>query len=184
LTQGGVAKIIQTLREKFHFDYIICDSPAGLEREANLATYFSDIAIVVANPEVSSVRDADRMLDVLASKSQRTENNMDPMAHYLLLTRYDFDRVKKGDMLSVEDVLEILRIPLYLGVIPESSAVIPASNTGVPITLLKESNHLSKSAQKAKAAYEDAVKRLLGEKIPYRFITREKKGFFDWLRTE
>lgn len=179
LTQTGVEKVIHALKKDF--EYIICDSPAGLERGANLAMYFADIAIVVANPEVSSVRDSDRMLGVLTSKSQRAEHNAPPISTHLLLTRYNFERVQQGDMLSVDDVLDLLRIPL-LGVIPESPAVITASNTGVPITLLEKEKMTDKSSEIIKLAYEDAVKRLLGEAVPIRFLIPEKKGFFNWLR--
>ena len=184
LTQEGVANVMKALKEEFAFDYIICDSPAGLEKGAHLAMYFADIAVVVANPEISSVRDADRILGLMSSKSARSEQNREPIKSHLLLTRYAFERVKKGEMLSLEDVLEILRIPL-LGVIPESQAILSASNMGVPVTLLDSKQHhtLAKQAQTAKEAYQDAVKRLLGEEIPYRFITPEKKGFFDWLLT-
>lgn len=184
LTQQGVEKIIQSLKEEFKFDYIICDSPAGLERGAHLAMYFADIAIVVANPEVSAVRDADRILGLLDSKSQRAENNKEPIVSHLLLTRYNLDRVQKGEMLSLQDVLEILHIPL-LGVIPESQAILQASNMGMPITLLTDLRNSTsqKQAKQAKEAYEDAVSRLLGEETPHRFITPEKKGFFEWLYT-
>jgi septum site-determining protein MinD len=184
LTQDGVAQVIHTLKTDFNFDYIVCDSPAGLERGANLAMYFADVAVVVANPEVSSVRDADRILGLLSSKSQRAEKNEEPIINHLLLTRYDFNRVQKGEMLSLDDVLEILHIPL-LGVIPESEAILQASNLGTPITLLSETrSHASqKQVKRVKAAYEDAVGRLLGQDIPHRFTGPERKGFFDWLLT-
>lgn len=168
LTQEGVEKILDSLKQ--NFDYIVCDSPAGIERGAHLAMYFADMAIIVANPEISSVRDADRILGILASKSRRAEQNEAPINTHLLLTRYTLDRVEKGEMLSLEDVLEILRIPL-LGVIPESQAILRASNTGTPITLLEDDNY-------AKQAYQDAVSRLLGEETELRFIKPEKKGFF------
>lgn len=166
LTKEGVEKVLDELNQEF--DYIICDSPAGIERGAHLAMYFADHAIVVTNPEVSSVRDSDRMLGLLASKSRRAELNQDPIKEHLLLTRYSPTRVEKGDMLSVSDVLEILAIPL-LGVIPESQAVLRASNSGVPVTLDEESD--------AGQAYLDAVARLLGEDKPHRFLKQEKKGF-------
>lgn len=166
LTKEGVEKIFEEL--KTEFDHIICDSPAGIERGALLAMYFADSAIVVTNPEVSSVRDSDRMLGILSSKSRRAELNMEPIKEHLLLTRYSLNRVETGDMLSVDDVLEILAIPL-LGVIPESQAVLRASNSGVPVTIDAESD--------AGQAYTDAVSRLLGENVPFRFIKQEKKGF-------
>lgn len=165
LTQEGVESVLQELQHDF--DYIICDSPAGIERGAYLAMYYADSAIVVTNPEVSSVRDSDRMLGILASKSRRAEMNLEPITEHLLLTRYSLPRVQRGDMLSVDDVLEILAIPL-VGVIPESQAVLRASNSGVPVTLDADSD--------ARQAYLDAVARFLGDDIPHRFVKPEKKG--------
>jgi septum site-determining protein MinD len=162
LTMEGVNNVLNELSASF--DYIICDSPAGIERGAQLAMYFADIAIVVTNPEVSSVRDSDRILGLLASKTKRAEEGKEPIAEHLLLTRYSPQRVTKGDMLSLSDVNEILAIPV-LGVIPESQAVLRGSNSGVPVILDKESD--------AGLAYQDAVARLLGEDIPLRF-TEEK----------
>lgn len=156
LSKEGVAKVIDELKKEF--DYIVCDSPAGIEKGAMMALYFADEAIVVTNPEVSSVRDSDRILGVLASKSKRAEDKQTPIKEHLLLTRYSEARVKRGEMLSVEDVLEILSVPL-LGVIPESPAVLTSSNRGVPVTLDTQSD--------AKIAYEQAVRRLLGENIPF-----------------
>ncbi|MFZ0219760.1 MAG: septum site-determining protein MinD [Candidatus Aquirickettsiella sp.] len=165
LTKEGVEKILEELKKDF--DYILCDSPAGIERGATLAMYFADTAIVVSNPEVSSVRDSDRMLGILDSKSRRAELGLEPVKQHLLLTRYSLTRVERGDMLSVDDVLDILSIPL-LSVIPESQAVLRASNAGVPVTMNGESD--------AHQAYADAVSRLLGEEIPFKFIKLEKKG--------
>jgi septum site-determining protein MinD len=170
LSKEGVEKILQELSKDF--DFIICDSPAGIERGAYLAMYFADEAIVVTNPEVSSVRDSDRILGVLSSKSQRAEQGREPIKEHLLLTRYSPERVERGDMLSVDDVQEILSIPL-LGVIPESKAVLKASNSGQPVSLDSESD--------AGQAYMDAVGRFLGEAIEHRFIHAEKRGFFSKL---
>ena len=154
------------------FDWVICDSPAGIERGATLAMRYADTAVIVTNPEVSSVRDSDRILGVLASKSRRAELNQEPVQEHLLLTRYDPERVERGDMLKVDDVLEILAIPL-LGVVPESTAVLRASNIGMPVTLDEKSN--------ANQAYTDAVARFLGETVEHRFMKPEKKGFLDRL---
>lgn len=167
LTQEGVERVLNELSE--NFDYIVCDSPAGIERGAHLAMYFADDAIVVTNPEVSSVRDSDRMLGLLASKSRRAEANQEPIREYLLLTRYSPQRVKLGEMLSVDDVQEILSLHL-LGVIPESKAVLNASNSGVPVVMDEKSD--------AGQAYQDVVGRYLGENIAHRFIEAEKKGLF------
>lgn len=164
LTQDGVERVLDEL-SKDH-DYIVCDSPAGIERGALLAAYFADDAIVVTNPEVSSVRDSDRILGILASKTRRAERNNGRVKEHLLLTRYSPARVQKGEMLSVEDVREILAIDL-LGVIPESKSVLQASNSGVPVILDSDSD--------AGQAYTDAVARYLGEQRPHRFLV-EKRG--------
>jgi septum site-determining protein MinD len=154
------------------FDYVVCDSPAGIEHGATMAMYFADDAIVVTNPEVSSVRDSDRMLGILASKSRRAEQNEEPIREYLLLSRYAPERVVSGEMLSVDDVQEILSLKL-LGVIPESQAVLNASNSGAPVILDQESD--------AGQAYSDVVARYLGEDLPHRFLEVQKKGFLNRL---
>ena len=170
LTQEGVENVLQELKKEF--EYIVCDSPAGIERGAVMALYFADTAIVVTNPEVSSVRDSDRILGILASKSKRAEHKLEPIREYLLLTRYSAKRAAAGEMLSVNDVVEILHIPL-LGVIPESQAVLNASNRGVPVSLEQTTD--------AGLAYLDAVGRFLGEELPHRFIQEEKRGFLSRL---
>jgi septum site-determining protein MinD len=167
LTREGVERAIDELKDDF--DYIICDSPAGIEKGAHMALYFADHAIIVTNPEVSSVRDSDRILGLLAAKSRRAELGLEPVKEHLLLTRYDPARVERGDMLKLDDVLEILSIPL-LGVIPESQAVLRASNTGMPVILDAKST--------AGQAYSDAVARFLGDAIDHRFLSDDKKGFF------
>lgn len=170
LTKEGVGRVLQELAQEF--EYIVCDSPAGIEKGAFLAMYYADDAIVVTNPEVSSVRDADRMIGILSSKSRRAEVGEEPIREHLLLTRYAPERVKRGEMLSVDDVLEILALPL-LGVIPESQAVLSASNEGVPVILNERSD--------AGQAYKDAVARYLGEEVPHRFLKPEKRGLFSRL---
>lgn len=165
LTTKGVEKVLNRLADTFK--YIVCDSPAGIERGANLAMYFADDAFVVTNPEISSVRDSDRMLGILSSKSRRAEKNQEPIKEFLVLTRYSPDRAKLGEMLSVEDVQDILSLHL-LGVVPESKSVLNASNSGVPVILDKTSN--------AGQAYEDMICRYLGEDKPHRFIQESKKG--------
>jgi septum site-determining protein MinD len=165
LDQESVAAIIDELKKDF--EYIVCDSPAGIERGAFMAMYFADSAIIVTNPEVSSVRDSDRILGILASKSQRAEKGLTPIKEHLLLTRYAPARVERGEMLSIEDVLDILAVPL-LSVIPESTAVLKASNSGTPVIM--------DTASDAGQAYEDAVARFLGEEKPFRFITQPKQG--------
>ena len=170
LTIEGVERVLNDLQKDF--DYIVCDSPAGIEHGAMMALYFADHAIVVTNPEVSSVRDSDRILGMIASKSRRAELGQERITENLLLTRYSPARVERGEMLSVSDVKEILAIPL-LGVIPESQAVLKASNSGSPVILDIESD--------AGVAYSDAVDRFLGENLPHRFLTNEKKGLFQRL---
>ncbi len=166
LRMEGVEKVLDELSARF--DFVICDSPAGIEHGALMAMHFADEAVVVTNPEVSSVRDSDRVLGLLQSKTRKAKNGGNIREH-LLLTRYDPERVERGEMLSVADVEEILAIPL-LGVIPESKSVLAASNSGEPVIL----DNVSDAGQ----AYEDAVSRLLGETLPHRFINPAKKGFF------
>ena len=166
LTLEGIEQIIQAL--SLDFDYILCDSPAGIERGAQLAMYFADEAVLVTNPEVSSVRDTDRIIGLLQAKTQAVINGGKVREH-LLLTRYDPERVAEGEMLSLEDVQEILSVPL-VGVIPESEAVLKASNKGVPV--------IHEQGAEASLAYQDAVARLLGEERALRFVEPEKTGFF------
>jgi septum site-determining protein MinD len=165
LTIEGVEAVLNELSKDF--EYIVCDSPAGIEHGAHMALYFAEEAIIVTNPEVSSVRDSDRIIGILQSKSRLAEQGKSVKEH-LLLTRYNPERVARGEMLSVQDVEEILAIPL-LGVIPESEAVLKASNQGVPVIHDIESD--------AGQAYDDAVSRYLGEDRPHRFLEKQKKGF-------
>jgi len=165
LTIEGVEKVLNDLSQDF--DYIICDSPAGIEHGAQMALYFAEEAIIVTNPEVSSVRDSDRIIGILQSKSRMAEQGKSVKEH-LLLTRYNPERVDRGETLSVEDVEENLAIDL-LGVIPESEAVLKASNQGVPVVHDEDSD--------AGQAYDDAVARYLGEERPHRFLEKQKKGF-------
>ena len=167
LTQEGVAKVIDEMRNEF--DIVICDSPAGIERGAFYAMYFADRAVVVVNPEVSSVRDSDRVLGIMSSKSRRAEQGQTPIKEHLLLTRYSPDRVEKGDMMSIADVEEILGVKV-IGVIPEAPEVLSASNSGVPVILDEQAD--------PGQAYVDAVARLLGEDRPMRFTEPKRKGFF------
>jgi septum site-determining protein MinD len=171
LTKEGVEKVLKDLADD-GFDYILCDSPAGIEKGAFLAMYFADKAVVVVNPEVSSVRDSDRILGLLASKTRRAEHGDGDVAAYLLLTRYSPQRVENGEMLSITDVEEVLGLKT-IGVIPESGDVLNASNKGEPVIMDAESI--------AGQAYDDAVARLMGEDRPMRFTQLEKKGFFSKL---
>jgi septum site-determining protein MinD len=165
LSLEGVERVLNELAETFEF--IICDSPAGIEHGAQMALYFAEEAIIVTNPEVSSVRDSDRIIGILQSKS-RVAAQGGSVKEHLLLTRYNPERVERGEMLSVTDVEDILAIPL-LGVIPESEAVLKASNQGVPVVHDSDSD--------AGQAYADSVARYLGEDRPHRFLEKQKKGF-------
>jgi len=168
LTEEGVEKVIKDL-EHMAFDYIICDSPAGIERGAVMALTFADEALVVTNPEVSSIRDSDRILGILQSKSRRAKEGRESVKEHLIITRYSAKRVFEGEMLSYRDVQDLLRVPL-LGVIPESETVLQASNAGAPVIHTKESD--------AADAYTDVVARFLGEERPMRFVDYEKPGLF------
>jgi len=168
LTQDGVAKVIDDLKD-MGFEYIVCDSPAGIESGALMAAYFADDALVVTNPEVSSVRDSDRILGILSAKSRRAVEGDEPIKEFLLLTRYNPKRVQDGEMLSLKDIEDILRIKL-IGVIPESEAVLQASNQGTPSIHLKGTD--------VAEAYRDVVDRYLGEDKPLRFVEYEKPGLW------
>ena len=168
LVLEGVEKVLKELAA-MDFAYIVCDSPAGIESGALMAMHFADEALVITNPEVSSVRDSDRILGMLASKTKRAIDGGEPVRERLLITRYNPSRVQEGQMLSLEDVQDILRIPL-IGVIPESEAVLQASNQGLPAIHL----HGTDAAE----AYKDVVARFLGDERPMRFTEVTKPGFF------
>ncbi|PAT34472.1 septum site-determining protein MinD [Vandammella animalimorsus] len=167
LTEEGVEKVLNDLAG-MGFEYIICDSPAGIESGALLAMKFADEALVVTNPEVSSVRDSDRILGMLSSKTKRAIDGKEPVKEHLLITRYNPNRVEGGQMLSLTDIQEILRIPL-IGVIPESETVLQASNQGLPAVHMKGSD--------VAEAYQDVIARFLGEQRPLRFVDAQKGGF-------
>lgn len=166
LTKEGVEMVLDELA-KMDFDYIVCDSPAGIETGALLALYYADEALIVTNPEVSSVRDSDRILGILSSKSRRAEQGKEAVKEHLLITRYAPDRVDRGEMLSVDDVKEILRVPL-LGVVPESQVVLQASNSGTPAIHMNGAD--------VSEAYKDVISRFLGEERPMRFLEKPKTG--------
>ena len=166
LTKDGVERVLKELAE-MGFEYIVCDSPAGIETGALLAMHFADEALVVTNPEVSSVRDSDRIIGMLGSKTKRAIEGLEPIKEHLVITRYNPSRVEDGQMLSLTDIQEILRIPL-MGVVPESETVLQASNQGVPAIHLKESD--------VSEAYTDLVARFLGEDKPMRFTESPQGG--------
>jgi len=166
LNEEGVEKVIKELEHQ-GFDYIVCDSPAGIESGAVMALTFADEALVVTNPEVSSVRDSDRILGILQAKSRRAIEGREPVKEHLLITRYNPARVEAGEMLSYKDIQEILRVPI-IGVIPESEEVLQASNQGSPVIHQKETE--------AAEAYHDVITRFLGEDKPLRFVDYVKPG--------
>ena len=168
LSEEGVEKVLKEL-EHMGFDYIVCDSPAGIEHGAIMALTFADEALIVTNPEVSSVRDSDRILGIIQAKSRRAIAGGEPVKEHLLITRYSPKRVEDGEMLSYKDVQEILRVPI-IGVIPESESVLHASNQGTPAIHIEQSE--------VAEAYKDIIARFLGEEAPLRFVTYEKPGLF------
>ncbi len=167
LTEEGVERVLHDMIN-MGFEYIVCDSPAGIEHGALMALTFADEAIIVTNPEVSSVRDSDRILGIIQAKSRRAQSGAEPVKEYLLITRYSPKRVENDEMLSYQDVQEILRIPL-IGIIPESESVLHASNQGNPAIHFKGTD--------VAEAYEDVVSRFLGQDLPLRFTSYEKPGF-------
>jgi len=171
LSEEGVEQVIAQLRERF--DYVLCDSPAGIERGAQLAMRFADEAIIVTNPEVSSVRDSDRIIGLLDSRTLRAEQG-DVVAKHILVTRYEPARAARGEMLGIDDILDILSAPL-LGIIPESEGVLRASNVGSPVTL-------SEPANAAARAYFDAARRLMGEYVPMALPTQRRSLLDRFLR--
>ena len=166
LTSEGVEKVLNDLKA-MAFDYIVCDSPAGIETGALLAMHFADEALVVTNPEVSSVRDSDRILGMLSSKTKRAIDGADPIKEHLLITRYNPSRVEGGQMLSLDDIQDILRVKL-IGVIPESETVLQASNQGLPAVLMQGPDVAD--------AYNEVIDRFLGEERPLRFVEAQKAG--------
>ena len=166
LTVDGVGELFNELKEQF--DYIVCDSPAGIESGARHAMYFADEAIITTNPELSSCRDSDKMIGFIASKSRRAELGEDPVVQRLLVTRYDPMRAASNESLSLEDISELLGLPL-VGVIPESKSVLTSTNLGQPVIV---------AGDDASEAYKDTVQRFLGKDVPLRFVTPETKGFF------
>jgi septum site-determining protein MinD len=167
LTDEGVARVIDELSKEF--DFIICDSPAGIERGAILAMYHADEAIIVTNPEISSVRDSDRIIGMLHSKTKKVEEGLGRVREHLCITRFDPDRAGRQEMLTIDDISkDILKVET-MGVIPECPSVLTSSNSGVPVIRDTES--------RAGQAYDDLVARFLGEDRPYRHIQPQQKGW-------
>jgi septum site-determining protein MinD len=169
LTEDNVEKVLEALKKQFR--YIVCDSPAGIESGAKHAMYFADQAIIVTNPELSSCRDSDKMIGFISSCSRRAESGDEPVNQHLLITRYDPVRAQKEEALHLQDVQELLGLPL-IGVIPESGSILTATNIGEPVIMRTDQQ------DKAALAYDDMVGRFLGEERPFRFVEAEEPGFF------
>ncbi|TWV82984.1 septum site-determining protein MinD [Moraxella sp. VT-16-12] len=167
LTEEGVEAVMKELADELNFEYIICDSPAGIERGAKLAMHFADEALIVTNPEISSVRDSDRIIGILQSDTKKAREGGRVREH-LIIARYNPERADRGEMMGIDDIADdILRVPL-IGVVPESNAVLEASNCGQPVIFYKDSA--------AGQCYDDIVARFLGEERPRRHIQVKKKG--------
>jgi septum site-determining protein MinD len=169
LTDEGVARVIGELRSRF--DWILCDSPAGIERGATLAMRHADVAVIVTNPEVSSVRDSDRIIGILDAKTEKAEKG-EKIDKHILIARFDPARAARGEMLNISDVLEILSLPL-LGIIPESEEVLRSSNLGTPVVL-------NNPGSAAARAYLEAARRLMGEELNVT-VPSGKRGLFNKL---
>lgn len=167
LTIEGVQEVMNQLIE-MNFDYVVCDSPAGIENGAKMAMYFADEALIVTNPEISSVRDSDKIVSMLTESTCRAIEARDPVKQHLLITRYSADRVSKGEMLSLDDILSVLPLNL-IGVVPESSDVLIASNQGTPV-IYQESSGVSH-------AYNDIVDRFLGINVPMRHLKNQQESY-------
>ena len=170
LDSEKIKKMIEELKEDF--DFVILDAPAGIESGYEHTIEFADRAIVVVNPEVSSIRDSDRAIGILDSKSQKVKEGKE-VEKYLVINRIDPKMVQSGEMLSSEDILDILNIPL-IGKIPEDKGIIEASNQGKPIILTKDSA--------AAQAYERVAKRMCGEEIPFVDVEKENGGFMSKIK--
>jgi septum site-determining protein MinD len=172
LELSAVGKLLASLKEADEVDVIIADSPAGIESGAHHAMYFADEAVICTNPELSSLRDADKMVGLLLSKSAGAEAGIPPSIS-LLVTRYNADRAQDGDALSVNDITEMLGLPL-LGVIPDNpKAVLRSTNMGNP-AIMAENEAVSGS-------YNDVCERLLGNDKPLRFTEPVPKSFLSRL---
>ncbi len=170
LDSAKINKLISSLKEDF--DFVILDAPAGIESGYEHTIEFADRAIIVVNPEVSSIRDSDRAIGILDSKSQKVKNGED-VEKYLIINRINPQMVQSGEMLNSEDILEILSIPL-LGKIPEDKAIIDASNQGKPIVL----NESSSAGQ----AYKRVSARLCNEKVDFVDVETFNRGFMQKIK--
>lgn len=162
-----IEKMLDEAREQF--DYIVCDSPAGIEHGAAMAMYFADDALLIATPEKPSLRDTDRMLGLLNERTHRARKKLDAVKPHLVVNRYRHELARKGHMLTPQDMQESLSIKM-LGIVPDSETVTRAANSGQPVIL----DHKSIAGQ----AYVDTVARYLGESVPFVLHGPPRKGLF------
>ena len=167
LESSKVKKLLDEIKDDY--DYILLDAPAGIESGYEHTIEFADTAIVVVNPDISSIRDADRAIGILDSKSQKVKDGQD-IAKYLIINRIDINLIKKGKMLKSDDILDILDIKL-IGKVPEDNNMINSLNKGKPIIL----NPKSKAGQ----AYSRISSRILGKKVSILNIENEKSTIFN-----
>jgi septum site-determining protein MinD len=169
LNKEKVEKLLNSLKEEF--DYIIVDSPAGIESGFEHSIFLADRAIVVTTPEISAVRDADRVIGIIDAKSQKAIDGQEVEKH-IIVNRLKPELIEKGDMLSVEDVLHILSLPL-IGVVPDTEEIVSSTNLGEPII------HNEKSV--AGEAFRRIAKRIEGDDVPLVDLD-SNKGFFAKLK--
>lgn len=155
--------LVNSLKEEF--DYVIIDCPAGIEQGFENSVIGADKAVVVVNPEITSVRDADRVIGKLDAKG------LDD--HTLIINRLNYEMTQRGDMLDVSDIVETLSIEL-VGVVPDDKSITVSTNKGEPIVL----NDESISGQ----AFRNIAKRLTGEEVPFLSLKEESQGFFSSIR--
>ena len=162
LSPEQMKEICDQLSEEF--DYILIDCPAGIEQGFKNAIAGADRALVVSTPEVSSVRDADRVIGLWEAEGKGSPQ--------LIINRIKPELVRQGDMIDIQDMLDILAIPL-IGVVPDDDGIVASANKGEPIIM----NEKSKAGQ----AYSDIVLRIIGEEVPYQSYEKPK-GFFGKLK--
>ena len=163
ISTHDMLNIVNTLKEEF--DYVLIDSPAGIEQGFENSVVGADRAIVVVNPEITSVRDADRVIGKLDAKGLED--------HAVIVNRLNYEMTKKGDMLDVSDIIETLSVKL-LGVVPDDRGITVSTNKGEPIVLDQE----AKSGQ----AFKNIARRIMGEEVQLLNLSTEPSGFLSALK--
>ncbi|WPC42890.1 septum site-determining protein MinD [Clostridium sp. JS66] len=163
ITTDQMVKLISELKKEF--DYVIIDCPAGIEQGFENSVVSSDRALIVVNPEVTSVRDSDRVIGKLDAKG--LEN------HQLIVNRINYDMVKNGNMLDVNDILDSLAIEL-IGIVPDDRNITVSTNKGEPIVLDDKAS--------AGQAFRNIAKRIVGEKVPFMDLSNNQEGFFSGIK--